>query len=68
MGHTGVHEWGGFLFERLYRRRFVVFHVEDGVELGDLKQVVDLLGEVQQLEFATLILGGGEGADQLADA
>jgi len=47
---------------------FVVFHVEDGVELGDLQQVVHLLGEVEKLEFAALILGGGEGADQLADA
>ena len=56
------------LLERLDRGGFVVFHVEDGVELGDLKQVVDLLGEVQQLQFAALILGGGEGADQFTDA
>ena len=27
----------------------VVLHVEDGVELGDLEQVMDLLGQVQQL-------------------
>ncbi len=27
-----------------------------------------LFGEVEQLEFTALILGGGEGADQLADA
>ena len=33
---------------------FVVLHVEDGVELGDLQQVVDLLGQVQQLQLAAL--------------
>src|SRR5260370_11271861 len=58
----------GTLLERFDRGSFVVFHVEDGVKLGDLQQVVHLLGEVQQLEFATLILGRGEGADQLADS
>ena len=56
------------LFERFDRGCFVVFHVEDGVELGDLKQVVDLLGEVQQLQFAALVLHGGKGANQFADA
>lgn len=34
------------LFECLDCRGFVVFHVENGVELGDLKQVVHFLGEV----------------------
>ena len=33
-------------------RGLVVLDVEDGVELGDLEQVVDLLGEVQELELA----------------
>ena len=56
------------LLERLDGGGFVVFHVENGVELSDLEQIVDLLGEVQQFEFAALILGGGEGADQFADA
>src|SRR5215469_11345234 len=56
------------LLERLDGGGFVVFHVEDGIELGDLQQIVDLLGQVQQLEFATLVLGGGKGADQLADS
>src|SRR6516164_3822849 len=56
------------LLERLDRGGFVVLHVEDRVKLGDLEQVVDLLGEVEQLQFATLILGGREGADQFADA
>src|SRR6266496_1921287 len=56
------------LFERFDGSGFVVFYVEDGIELGDLEQVIDLLGEIQQLEFAALILGGSEGADQFADA
>ncbi len=47
---------------------FIVLHVEDGVKLGDLEQVVHLLGEVQKFELSTLVLGGGESADQLADA
>jgi len=53
--------------ERFYRRRFVVFDVEDGVEFRDLQQVVYFLGEVEQLEFAALVFASGEGADQLAD-
>ena len=39
--------WLGSLFEGFYGGGFVVFHVEDGVELGDLEQVVHLLGEVE---------------------
>ncbi len=35
------------LFEALDRRGFVIFHVEDGVQFGDLQQVVHLLGEVE---------------------
>src|SRR5581483_7600712 len=47
---------------------FVVLHVEDGVQLGDLQQVVHFLGEVEQLEFAALVADAGESADQFADA
>src|SRR5437588_1616013 len=54
--------------ERFHSRRFVVFYVEDGVELGDLQQVVDLFGELQQFEVATFLAHGGVGADQLPDA
>src|SRR5271155_4405942 len=56
------------LFKALDRGGFVIFNVEDGIQFGDLQQVVHLLGEVQQFEFATLVLGGGKGADQFADA
>ena len=34
----------------------VVVDVEDGVELGQLQQVVDLLRELEQLEMSALIL------------
>src|SRR5579862_318264 len=56
------------LAERLDGRGLVVLHVEDGVELRDLQQIVHFLGELQQLKFATLVLGGGIGADQLTNA
>src|SRR6266567_2992538 len=54
--------------ERLNRRGFVVPNVKNRIELGDLQQVVDLLGQIEQLQFATLVLYRGVGADQLADA
>src|ERR1017187_952430 len=56
------------LFERLDGRSLVVFYIKNRVELRDLKQVVHLLGEVQKLQFAALILGRREGADQFTDA
>ena len=55
------------LRERLDRGGFVVLHVEHGVQLGDLQQVVNFLGQVEQLEFTALILHCGKGADQFAD-
>ena len=58
----------GNLLERLYGGSLVVFHVKHRIELGDLKQIVDLLGKVQQFEFAALVLGRGERADQFANA
>src|SRR5580693_7512065 len=47
---------------------FVVLHVKYRVEFGDLKQVVDLLRQVKQLQFAALVADGGEGAYQFANA
>src|SRR5574340_918951 len=46
---------------------FVRMYVENGIELGDLQQVVDFLGEVQELELAAAILDGGVSADEFAD-
>src|SRR5215471_12530888 len=48
--------------------RLIVFDIKDGVKLRDLKQVVDLFGQVQQFELAALVAHGGEGTDQLTDA
>jgi hypothetical protein len=53
--------------ERLYRRRLVVLDFEDGVQLGDLQQVVHFLGQFEQFEFTALVFGGGICADQFAD-
>ena len=36
------------LAERLYGDRFVVLHIEDGIELRDLQEVMNSLGQVQQ--------------------
>jgi len=47
---------------------FVVFDVEDGVELGDVEDVLNLLGEVKEFEFTPSIADCGEAADQFADA
>src|SRR5260370_6852841 len=56
------------LLEGLDRRRLVISYVENRIELSDLQQIVDLLGQVQQLQFATLVFHRGVGADQFADA
>ncbi len=55
------------LAERLYGHCFVVLHIENGEELRDLQQIVCFFGEVEQLEFAALFLGSGEGTDKFAD-
>src|SRR3954447_8657698 len=52
--------------ERFHGQCFVVLHIKDGVELRDLQKVVNLLGQVQQFEFAALFLGGGIGTNKFA--
>src|SRR4051812_5931470 len=47
--------------EALDRVRFVLVGLEDGQELGDRQQVLDALGEVQQLELPALTAHGGVG-------
>src|SRR6202008_1223041 len=44
--------------KRRQRLLFVRVDVEDGCELGDLHQVVDPLGEMEQLDFAAFVSGG----------
>ncbi|HEY1209053.1 MAG TPA: hypothetical protein VGE85_06780, partial [Terracidiphilus sp.] len=40
----------------------VVLDIENGVQLGQLQQIVHLLGQLQQLDLGLLILGRGIGA------
>ena len=56
------------LLKRLHCGGFVVLHVKNRVQLGDLQQVMDFLGEIQQFEFAALVTHGGKSANQFADA
>src|SRR3954468_8779226 len=55
------------LRERLYCVRFVVLDIENGVQLGNLQKVVNLFGEIEQLQLSAAIANGGEGTYQLTD-
>src|SRR5216683_3959888 len=59
---------GWRLLERFHCSGLVFFHIEDGIELGDLQKVVDLLGQLEQFQLAALVLGCCKGADEFADA
>src|SRR5690348_6692241 len=59
---------GGGLAEGADGLGFVIGNVKDGVELGDLHDVMDLAGEVEQLHIALMLADGGEGADKGAEA
>src|ERR1700684_1864873 len=59
---------GEEVVEGFYGGEFVVFDVEDGIELGDVEDVVNFLGEVEELEFASSVADGGEAGDEFADA
>lgn len=60
--------FGEEVVEGFYGGEFVVFDVEDGVELGDVEDVVDFFGEGEEFEFAAGVADGGEAADEFADA
>lgn len=60
--------FGEEVVEGFYGSELIVFDVEDGVELGDVEDVANFLGEVKEFEFATGVAGRGEGADQFSDA
>lgn len=47
---------------------FIVVYLKDGIQLGDLEEIVDALGEVEELELAVLTGDGGEGVDEFSDA
>src|SRR5437763_14439265 len=46
----------------------VVMHLENGVELGYLQQVLDAFVQAQQLELAAMVGDGGEAGYQLTDS
>jgi hypothetical protein len=57
----------GLAIEGSDGRSLVVLNVKYSVELGDLQEIMNLLGQVEQLEFAILITNAGESADQFAN-
>jgi hypothetical protein len=54
------------VIEGSYSRELVVFDVEDRVQLGDVKNVVDFLSQVEQFQFAACVTDGREAADELS--
>jgi hypothetical protein len=58
---------GEEVVEGFYGSEFVVFDIEDGVELGDVENVVNFLGEIEELEFASGVADGSEAADEFSD-
>ena len=61
-------EDGGSAVERSQGLLFVGVDVEEGGELGDLHEVVDSAGEVEEFEGAGAGAGGGVGGGEFADA
>ena len=60
--------FGEEVVEGFYGVELVVLYVENGVELGDVQDVVNLLGEIEEFELAPGVADGGKAADQFADA
>src|SRR5690349_16378521 len=58
---------GSWLREAADRGCFVFVNVEDGVELGDLQQILDALSEIEELQLSAAVGHGGETRHQLAD-
>src|SRR5262249_37805052 len=56
------------LLEAFERPRFAVKGLKNGQQLGDHKQVLNFLGQVQEFELAALVVGRSVGADELADS
>jgi hypothetical protein len=52
--------FGEEVVEGFHGGEFVVFYVEDGVELGDVEDVLNFLGEAEEFEFAACVADGGE--------
>ncbi len=45
----------GYFGKAGHRLRLVIMHVEYGIKLGNLQEVVNLLGEVQEFQLAALV-------------
>src|SRR5882757_1588778 len=60
--------FGEEVVEGFYGGEFVIFDVEDGVELGDVEDVLNFLGKAEEFEFAAGVADGSEAADQFSDA
>ncbi len=60
--------FGEEVVEGFYGVELVVLDIEDGVELGDVEDVVNFLGEAEEFEFAPGVADGGVAGDELADA
>ena len=57
---------GKEIVEGLHRGEFIVSNVEDGVELGHVQNVVNFLGEIQELELASGVADCGVASDKFA--
>src|SRR5882724_2273698 len=66
-GKAGRTLRAGALVVRSQRRVLVSKNFEDREQLGDLQQVVNLLGQVQQFHIPVAALNRGKGTDQLPD-
>jgi len=60
--------FGEEVVEGFYGGELVVLNVEDGVELGDVENVVNFLGKAQEFEFATRVPNGRVATHQFAHA
>lgn len=58
---------GSHSVEGLDRGGLIILHVEYRVQLRDLKQIMDFLSQVQQLQFAALVAHSSESTHQFAD-
>jgi hypothetical protein len=56
------------LTKRCDRCRLIILDFENGIQLGDLEQIVNVLAEVHQLESAAMIADRGVAAHQFPDA
>jgi hypothetical protein len=63
-----VGRWPAELFEALDGRGLFGVDIENGEEFGDLQEIFDLFGQIQELKFALPAAHGGKAADQLSDA